>query len=211
MDDEKRELVLQAAGYGELTQADIGLLRYPLQDSDGAIGLTAWIYLHKQRVVADSYDELKAKPGYLGKFDPQLHGWRGSRGEKHPCQQFYGGPISLGEERFGVLNVENKKIPNADGTLRFSEADQAALDTVAAILALALKQAMASREREKQLESTTRSPFTRFATSLRRLRQLCSTCGGRCRASRMPGVWTHFDCKRPCLSSCEATMGCAST
>jgi signal transduction histidine kinase len=156
IDPDRRNLVLRAAvGYQPSVHEDIGQLSYPLERPDGQpIGITAWIYVHQQPVSADSYEELRSKPGYRGQYDPELHAFarQGAREvEQHPCQQFYGGPISLGDEHFGVLKVENKTGPDPEGKYSFSEADKAVLDTVAALLAMALSLARANREIQDQM------------------------------------------------------------
>jgi signal transduction histidine kinase len=155
VDSAKTKLVLRHAdGYGAL--ACWAQLEYPLVRPAGEqIGITAWIYQHQKPVSADSYTELKSKPGYRGNYDPELHGVRADRpprDEDHPCRQFYGGPISLGEDQFGVLKVENKITEGANEPPRFSEADRAALDTVAAMLAMALKHARAGAEAKEELD-----------------------------------------------------------
>lgn len=147
VDPSGQQLVLRAAtGYSHLTSDKIGdVPPYSLCLPDNSYsGITAWIYNNQQPVSADSYRELKTKPGYRGAFDKELHGLdqREQRPDsEHPCQQFYGGPISLGDQSYGVLKVENKMVADDGGDLRFSETDKAALDTVAAILALALQYA----------------------------------------------------------------------
>lgn len=157
VDPSGRHLVLRSAtGYSHLDSDKIReVAPYPLYTSDGAYsGLTAWIYIHQHPVSADSYSELKKKPGYRGAFDKELHGLnrREERTDsEHPCQQFYGGPISLGDERYGVLKVENKMVADDGGNLRFSDTDKAALDTVAAILAMALKYARTKELEQNQL------------------------------------------------------------
>jgi signal transduction histidine kinase len=155
IDPPGRKLVLQAAeGYLNLTPDKIGVLFYPLERHDNTpLGITAWIHVHQKPVSADSYRELQTKPGYRGEFDPELHDVNRAHvsAAEHPCQQFYGGPIYLGNERFGVLKVENKIIADADGERRFSDADKDALDTVAAMIAMALKHARASMSHHEQL------------------------------------------------------------
>lgn len=157
VDPSGQQLFLRAAtGYSHLTHDKIGdVPPYPLYLPDGSYsGITAWIYVNQQPVSADTYSELKKKPGYRGAFDKQLHGLdrREERPDsEHPCQQFYGGPISLGDERYGVLKVENKMVADDGGNLRFSDTDKAALDTVAAILAMALKYARTKELEQNQL------------------------------------------------------------
>jgi len=144
--------------YKQLNQDKIKEMVYPLDRPESQLGITGWIFCKQTPVVADSYDELRQKAGYQGRHDPQLHNIPESdreeiRPDQHPCQQFYGAPITLGEEQFGVLKVENKRLPDDSGIKRFSEADQAALDTVAAMLALALRYARASRQAQERLIS----------------------------------------------------------
>ena len=133
-------------------------LVYHLDVPDDKLGITGWIFKYQTPVTADDYDELRGKPGYRGRYDEELHGLSPEERTKissadHPCQQFYGAPITLGDEKFGVLKVENKReFPHGDKR-RFSEADRAALDTVAAMLALALKYARAGKDAQERLVS----------------------------------------------------------
>lgn len=163
LDRRGERLVLRAAtGYALITQAGSEPPDYPLQrPRNEPLGITAWIFLQQKPVVADTFAELQRHEGYRGQFDQELH-----LGKPEPCQQFYGIPISLGETHFGVLKVENKVAPNADGTLRFSEADQAVLDTVAAMLAVALKLERASREAEDRLRDYHRFTLHTIADEL---------------------------------------------
>jgi hypothetical protein len=159
LDKSKERLELRAAtGYSNLDkkkEEEIGSMSYPLRRQDGKpIGTTASIFVSQQPISADSYAELKTKPGYGGLFDSQLHGLQEKDSvpdDQHPCQQFYGGPITLGPEKFGVLKVENKRATDSSGRQRFSNEDKDALDTVAAILALALKYARVSQDAREQL------------------------------------------------------------
>ena len=147
-----------ALGYEHLDEQEGRDVVYPLDRPDEELGITGWIFKHQSPVTAGSYDELRRKPGYRGAYDTELHGLTDSerkaiKAAEHPCQQFYGAPISLGDERFGVLKVENKRSADPSGAMRFSESDRAALDTVAAMLALALTYARASREAKERLIS----------------------------------------------------------
>jgi len=157
-DSREQKLILKAAsGYMNMARDHVGALAYPIKEiTDGPVGITAWIYLNQKPVSADSYTELKSKPGHRGRFDAEVYGILKNRehmnDEDHPVQQFYGGPISLGEERFGVLKVEIKEEADENGRFRFSEADKAALDTVAAILAMALKHARTVIESQERLQ-----------------------------------------------------------
>ncbi len=147
-------LVLRAAeGYPRAAES-IGELSYPLRGPMPAPGVTPWIHLHQVQLSADSFRDLKAMPGYRGAFDPDLYGPRSpdQGDEQHPCQQFYGGPISLGNARFGVLKVENKLTGNAEGVHRFSSTDKQVLDTVAVMLALALQYCRAAKVAQKQIQ-----------------------------------------------------------
>lgn len=167
VDQEQEKLVLRAARGYKALKGKLEDLVYPLKrPKREALGITAWIFINRSPVTADTYSELKKHPGHRGEYDKQLHGRKPApkdQDRKHPCQQFYGAPIYLGAERFGVLKVENKKVPDKSGQFRFSEAEKAALDTVAAMLAMALKHA-AAREQENELaEMRTRQEMAAIA------------------------------------------------
>lgn len=143
--------------FEKLKQDEVDRMVY-LLSKPGELGTTGWIFEKQQPVVADSYEQLRKNPGYQGRHDPQLHNIEESdrsniSAGEHPCQQFYGAPITLGDEQFGVLKVENKRRPDDTGIKRFSDEDQAALDTVAAMLGLALRYARASKNAQERLIS----------------------------------------------------------
>ena len=148
-DEQKNQLVLKAAvGYVGLTKQknEPANLTYPVSATgrNQRLGITAYIYKYKASVIAQSYAELARHPHHKGAFDPELHSVSKSsdiKAEDHPCQQFYGGPIMLGNRCIGVLKVENKTQSDASGKYAFSETDKFFLHTVATLLALALKQA----------------------------------------------------------------------
>jgi len=118
-------LVLRAQkGYADTALSPESTPSYSLDPSEPSI--TTWIYHNQETVHANSFAELRLHAGYRGKHDVALHNWQDPKSDpaKHPCQQFYGGPISLGDDHFGVLKVENKKSPSADGRRRFTPDDQ---------------------------------------------------------------------------------------
>jgi len=202
-DSTEENLVLTwATGYQGLKEGERTRLSYPLKnDSADTHGITLWIYLYKEPVSANTYEELKTHPGHLGKFDEELHNTKADepseeregdkkKDDNHPCQQFYGAPIYLGEEKFGVLKVENKVVADESGRFRFSEAEKAALDTVAAMLAMALKYAMAGNTQKR--ESILRDFATRLAQAQLRREDLAEeavrACLGLLQAERC-SIW----------------------
>jgi len=127
-------------------------IEYALEDAEKPeSGITLWIWHTQQTVSANSHEELRVHPAHAAKFDKPLHDIdplasdaseqeRQSYFRGHPCQQFYGGPITIGDQRLGVLKVENRRSPSGESR-PFSQAQMAALDSVAAMLAMALKHA----------------------------------------------------------------------
>jgi len=147
------ELVLRAAsGFEALDPSAIGRLSYPLKRPEGEpLGITPWVFVKQQPVIADTYQELSRHEAYRGEFERQLHGaGRDVRAAAHPRQQFCGVPISLGVLRLGVLRVENKTVLDEEKLRRFTPADQATLQTLATLLAVALRQAQARRQEEER-------------------------------------------------------------
>jgi len=148
---EEQVLRLKAAeGYRSLTPYMYPNMVYSVRQGSEPDGTTAWIFMRQRAVTADTYRELCEKEGYRGRFDKELHGLVNAEGEidydRHPCQQFYGAPITLGNDRIGVLKVENKLVADAAGRKMFTDTEKAALETIAATLALALKHTRASQE-----------------------------------------------------------------
>jgi signal transduction histidine kinase len=148
---EEQVLRLKAAeGYRSLATNMYPTMVYSVREGSDPDGTTAWIFMNQQAVTADTYRELSQKKGYRGRFDKELHGLINDKGEidycRHPCQQFYGAPITLGNDRIGVLKVENKLVADSSGRKRFTDTEKAALETIAATLALALKHTRASKD-----------------------------------------------------------------
>ncbi len=139
-DPERRALRLHAAyGYAAaITSAH--RLMYSIDSADHAQGLTPWIYTSRESFSADSYADMIRHPAWRGRYDA-LNFRESPLSSNHPCQQFYGTPISIGPECLGVLKVENKANIAEQTTVLFSDSDKAFIDALAGILGVALRYA----------------------------------------------------------------------
>lgn len=112
-------------------------------------GVTGWIAKEKTPVRTSSWDELKKRPNWAGKYDRAHFGEEAKQG----ADSFLGIPVMLQDKVIGVLKVENKK-PRKESN--FSEEDEDILEIIATYIASAVQSV---KSREDRIKKAIRKTF----------------------------------------------------
>src|SRR5208337_4490526 len=107
--DRDDNLMLRAI-VGELTENERERLTgFLYKDYKLAKGLTPWILREKRALNVRNFPDLKARSegNHLGKWDSIIYHGK----PQEEFKSLYSIPLTVGENRIGVLKVENKNIP----------------------------------------------------------------------------------------------------
>ncbi len=152
MDDTKSKLIMKAGvGYSEEAYERI-TYDLSVRPDEPEIGMTAWIALNRRKFSARNRAELEAHPAWAGKHDLWQHA------DGRISKSFIGVPLLVADEVIGVIRSENK-LDNEQETY-FTWEEEEVFEALSRIAAIAISNAKAPIERERELQRTVDLYFT---------------------------------------------------